>query len=1402
MMKKTLSLLLVIGMLLTCVPLGVWAEDEPAEEPEQPVWASEPAEAPDEEPAPETQAPAEEPAPETEAPAEDPAPETQAPAEDPAPETQAPAEDPAPETEAPAEEPAPETDEPAEEPAPETDGPAEEPEPASDEPAEEEERPGEEEDMDLLAVPFLTETNFPDYHFRLALYNNGILTSADAVALTALDVSGCSIEDLTGIHLFSNLRSLNCSDNDLSALSLSSLRYLEGLDCSYNASLVYLSVKSCRNLVYADASHTALASADVSGLRWLDTLLLSSTPLTTLKISGCDSLSTLTFPMDKLVTFEAEDCTGLITLDMTGATSLVTLDVKNCPALQSLTVDSAKLSTLRVAGCSALLSLDCHNTSLLSLDLTGCTALLSLDCSFCLLTSLTVRSCPNLAAVDCSGNFLKTLSLPYMSSLTYLNCDANELTVLDLTGCMALETLCCGDNYLSELTLTDCFSLKTLTCQDNRLSVLDLNKLATLVSLDCSGNELSELAIEACTGLTELNCKDNRLLRLDATAVAGLSTVELGEQHPAATLTAYLPDEEYPAYAFADLRELITEAEKSIVSTGLPHLGTDEYLPVITVGMQTLTYTLDYTAVQMQVTVSIAYEEILPVTSRQEYILLDRTETLPGLNAFLDIHAFSGASVFGVDWAAFDPPETAYSTVIAVSGDQITAQKSGSAVLYAYPYLSYASLQYYFTPIRIRVDVGVGPGDAAAEVTGISVPESDKTVELFSTAYTTVELLLERNALKSAASSGRLIEDTEIEPVNEFIHTVTNAVFTDLDAADIFDLKIVDDRTLAIVPKYIVLQAAWYQPRFVRSTYRTEIAVTLSDGSTFVTNRLKLSVKQSKPSVSAKEVSIDTLDIFSGGAQTAFPIRFTSSARVLAAEPDPDRKTPLPAWLSLDGNGLEFIYAGDEAFKDADYAYLLVTLEGWAIKVPVKIRVRAVCSLVMRFRKKHLYVRADGADSDLVAFTTTPLSVRGIDFFRDNAELSEAVEKGVSYDPADLFDAVEYYDAATGYYGWHLQVKYGSPADDGKAHTYTVSLTVADRTVYFYVKVYPFMTRPQLTLKRGGTVDMGIPGSSTEMKLTLTNMNLNAEDGYGAYLVQPVFHITLASPYGTDVTGEFQIGLDRKTGTVTVTAAGSLGLSRSYYAFLWAEVNNGGLANAKNYGRFSVKESAPNQVRPSFSFRRSGTIDTARADSYLRLMPKVKNFPLYDVNEVTFTFYRRSGKTWTEMTDWYHYFDVVTDTADRCFYIAAADPFSYPLTPGNGYGFTAKWKLGGTDYYYGTAASPRVLPVRQNRTQFTASVSKDVLSRLDGYADTLLTFTPKTDDINPVSYVTLDSAGAKYFTVTATEIEGVFRLGWNKTAPRSKLRAGATRTVTLRLFLEGNNTSKPNATVKVRIKLA
>lgn len=103
----------------------------------------------------------------------------------------------------------------------------------------------------------------PDQNFEQKLIDlgidtdglNGKITISDVSSFTDLDLSNSNIKDLTGIEIFTSLKNLNCSNNQLTSLDLSKNNKLEILYITGNP-LVYLNLRNGNNKNLIIASGT------------------------------------------------------------------------------------------------------------------------------------------------------------------------------------------------------------------------------------------------------------------------------------------------------------------------------------------------------------------------------------------------------------------------------------------------------------------------------------------------------------------------------------------------------------------------------------------------------------------------------------------------------------------------------------------------------------------------------------------------------------------------------------------------------------------------------------------------------------------------------------------------------------------------------------------------------------------------------------------------------------------------------------------------------------------------------------------------------------------------------------------------------------------------------------------
>ena len=415
----------------------------------------------------------------------------------------------------------------------------------------------------------INSTNFPDANFRnyvLSLYPNGYLTYKDIRSRTMLDVSGKNISNLKGIGFFTDLESLNCSDNRITSLDLNNNIKLIDLFCQDNTSLKSLIVTNCAVLERLNCSNTSITSLYVLSCANLRNLICENTKLTSLTVTGISTLKNIscsnTTTLKTLNCFNNgsnfthlyfSGCTGLETLScyananlhtlygLADCTALTYLDCGNCSVadlsglanlsnlekvyasnnkLKILELTSkSKLSTLHVMGNTTLTELRCFRNALTSLDVTGCTALKSMHCydnpNLAAITGL--ADCKAIAYLDCEDCAITSLNgVSGMNDIETLYARNNKITSLSISGKSKLNTLrlagntllvslyCYNNNALSFVSVAGCTALKTLSCYDNAslMSITGLADCKAMTTLSCNGCALTSLS--ALKGMTKL----------------------------------------------------------------------------------------------------------------------------------------------------------------------------------------------------------------------------------------------------------------------------------------------------------------------------------------------------------------------------------------------------------------------------------------------------------------------------------------------------------------------------------------------------------------------------------------------------------------------------------------------------------------------------------------------------------------------------------------------------------------------------------------------------------------------------------------------------------------------------------------------------------------------------------
>ncbi|MEA1922676.1 MAG: DUF1566 domain-containing protein, partial [Pseudomonadota bacterium] len=160
--------------------------------------------------------------------------------------------------------------------------------------------------------------HIPDANFKAYLVDNfdddsdGEIQLSEALTVTSMDASSQNIADLTGIESFTNLTELNCCDNQLTNLDVSSNTGLTQLLCYFN-DLTSLNVSANTSLTMLRCNNNQLTNLNVSANTSLSYLYCSINKMTNIPdVTSCSSLQTFSCAYNY---FDTDDCPAILAIE-------------------------------------------------------------------------------------------------------------------------------------------------------------------------------------------------------------------------------------------------------------------------------------------------------------------------------------------------------------------------------------------------------------------------------------------------------------------------------------------------------------------------------------------------------------------------------------------------------------------------------------------------------------------------------------------------------------------------------------------------------------------------------------------------------------------------------------------------------------------------------------------------------------------------------------------------------------------------------------------------------------------------------------------------------------------------------------------------------------------------------
>lgn len=294
--------------------------------------------------------------------------------------------------------------------------------------------------------------------------NDNEIQASEAQSVWRLSVDTYTINDLTGISAFTNIRKLLVLTNATS-LNLTALTHLEELDCSSMPHLSTLNIAgltSLKNLNCSGTEVTALALQGMVNLQKLDTHYC---PITNLDLSGLSALQEAQVYHMYVETLTLQGNSNLKKL-YCQYHFLQTLNVAEAPLLEDLKCQEGTLTSLAFASMPHLKYIDCTNNAIgPSIDLSENTELITAFFTENPADILTTGDLPVLQALYLNWSGLDEVELGYLPSLQTLDMSGAHVASLNTAGCPALTNLNINLTYLSYLNIKNGSILTTFSAQ-------------------------------------------------------------------------------------------------------------------------------------------------------------------------------------------------------------------------------------------------------------------------------------------------------------------------------------------------------------------------------------------------------------------------------------------------------------------------------------------------------------------------------------------------------------------------------------------------------------------------------------------------------------------------------------------------------------------------------------------------------------------------------------------------------------------------------------------------------------------------------------------------------------------------------------------------------------------------
>ena len=706
--------------------------------------------------------------------------------------------------------------------------------------------------------------------------------------------------------------------------------------------------------------------------------------------------------------------------------------------------------------------------------------------------------------------------------------------------------------------------------------------------------------------------------------------------------------------------------------------------------------------------------------------------------------------------------------------------------------------------LRCRVDVMAGSIEDAIETDnyslGVHLPEAAATTNVYSTDYTRVTLLVDLKNNQIDTQGMYIDRDEEGNELDNNGAVIEEAWFTDSATKEVFALRVVDDRTLEIVPNIDFTTDYAAAVAGVKGKYTSAVTVKFKDVDQTVDtdNKLALTVKKTLPKV--KDISMKLNSFIPGdGAIAVFSPRFSS------IRPDPEKTQPewlqvIPAITADGGVGLYVAYTGEQGKSCSGKLSVLGTPAGYAVEVPAIISVKAAKTAPKLKAGGTITLNPQYATDDRLDYTNfkgTPISVNPLYMAgRLSAKVVKITEGKTEYTVAGAPIECSLRPDDAGYY-LNTRVKDPETFDSTKARTFKVTVAVGGDstgkggvTTTVTVKTLATGAKPSAKVKASGTIDTMITGSYATLKWSETNTS-------GLSLRVRIDRYNGTQYFG-DVTEQFnRIGYAPYEIRVSEKERGTAVNGSTYYAvFSYVDYTE----EFDEVLIYETKVKLPikwsdTRAKITATMKASGSIDLIRPESAVTLTPTLKNCytDIYPRDLEIATDKSFAAGTVVEYEDLP--FDLNMDYYTGKFTVKLKSECRGVLTTADKY--YARINIRETSRTDGLEVKSAAVQIKLTKgsAKVTPSVKSVVLLKHDLFSSAEFSLQVPAG-CAPIKEAVLDAKSDARFNLVMNGAGG-YEL---QVDPLNPLTTKGTAKILV--TLEGNTTGKPDATVSIAVKFA